>query len=565
MRCAIYARYSSDMQKPESIDDQIRECKRYAEKRGWRVSEEHIYTDYAVTGTDIGRDGYSKLKDAALRQAFDFIVVDDLSQLGRNTAESIHTFSELTFCGVHIASVADGIDTSQKGAKMPFHFKSIMNEFFLDDLRDKVLRGQKGQVERGYSAGGRLYGYTYEEVLDPSGLKDKMGRVKRTGVVVQIDPEQAEVVKKIFEMRAKGCGLRAIAKFLNESKIIPPQLGKRNRVSVTWCPSSVRTILRNAKYIGDWTWNKTKWVKCPGSRKRKRIERPREEWVITRREELRIVPDSLWSAVRKMDRNGVADTTRRTNGQLAGYYGGNTREKHLFSGLLKCGVCGGNMVVVTSKKRGSYYVCGIHRTRGDIGCLNCLRVDRGLVETMLLSGISKTMLNPDTLDSIVRKANRKLTSELSRKHVGTSGLESQRQGIAEQVDNLTAFIMKGNHSARVSALLAQKEEELANIERQLETVNAKGCPAAEPIPVSWVRTQVENLKELFDQYPEKTYLLRQEIKKSLIDKVVMRPPLLKSDRRGYVAEVNADPLSLWGTTSTRSLIGHSATGIRTPV
>jgi DNA invertase Pin-like site-specific DNA recombinase len=106
MRCATCARYSSDMQKPESIDDQIRKCRRCAEKRQWQVSEEHTYTDYAATGTDIGREGYNKLKDAALQHTFDFIMVDDPSRLGRNTAESIRTFSELTFYGVHITSVA---------------------------------------------------------------------------------------------------------------------------------------------------------------------------------------------------------------------------------------------------------------------------------------------------------------------------------------------------------------------------------------------------------------------------------------------------------------------------
>ena len=130
MRCAIYARYSSDMQKPESIDDQIGECKRYIEKRGWHLLEDQVYNDFAITSSDITREGYVRLKQAALQHRFDFIVVDDLSRLGRNTAESIQTFSELTFCGVNIASVADGIDTSQKGAKMPFYFKSIMNEFF---------------------------------------------------------------------------------------------------------------------------------------------------------------------------------------------------------------------------------------------------------------------------------------------------------------------------------------------------------------------------------------------------------------------------------------------------
>ncbi len=405
--------------------------------------------------------------------------------------------------------------------------------------------------------GGRLYGYRYEEMLDPSGVKDRMGRVKRVGVMIQVDPEQAEVVRKIFEMRAKGFGLRAIAKFLNESKITPPRPEKRNRISPTWCPSSVRAILRNPKYVGKWTWNKTKWVKPPGSRERKKVERPPEEWVSNRREDLRIVSDNMWSAVREMDEQQWDHHKRRANGQLVGHYGGNTREKYLFSGLLKCGVCGGNMVVVTSKKRGSYLVCGLHRTRGDAACPNCLHVDRGLVERALLSGISKRMLNPRILDRIVKKANDRLTRELSRKHPGAPELESRRTQVAEQVDNLTQFIMKGNRSPRISELLMQKEKELATIDRELEGAAARGRCVAQPIPGSWVRTQVENLKALFDQFPEKTYLLRQEIKKSLIDKVVMRPDLCESDRRGYVAEVKADPLSLLGTTSTVSPIGHS--------
>ena len=74
MRCAIYARYSSDMQKPESIHDQIRECRSYAEKSGWRVLQDHIYTDCARSGADINRDGYKRLKVSATRKSFDLRV-----------------------------------------------------------------------------------------------------------------------------------------------------------------------------------------------------------------------------------------------------------------------------------------------------------------------------------------------------------------------------------------------------------------------------------------------------------------------------------------------------------
>lgn len=333
----------------------------------------------------------------------------------RNMAESISAFSEITFSGVNIVSVADGIDTSKKGAKMPFYFKSVMNEFFLDSLREQVLRGQKGQVERGYSAGGRLYGYSYEEIFDPTGAKDRMGRLKRLGVTIKIDAEQANIVKKIFEMRIKGHGLKSIAKYLNESKVSPPRPEKRGRISLTWCPSSIREILRNEKYIGDWTWNKTQWNKYPGSKKRKKIDKAKEEWVINRREDLRIISDELWLSVRNSEKSLNTTRVRGYKGQFTGYYGNNTREKYLFSGLLKCGVCGGSMVAITSKKIGSYLVCGLHRTRGDMACPNNTGIDRHLVEKTLLSEISKKLLEPEILQRIVEKTNRKLQALLSEK------------------------------------------------------------------------------------------------------------------------------------------------------
>lgn len=94
------------------------------------------------------------------------------TRLGRDMAESIRIFKDMDLLGVRIVSMADGIDTSTSTSKLPYYFKSIMNEVYLDDPKDKVLRGMKGQVERGYFVGGRVYGYEREEVLDPSGAKD---------------------------------------------------------------------------------------------------------------------------------------------------------------------------------------------------------------------------------------------------------------------------------------------------------------------------------------------------------------------------------------------------------
>ena len=168
MRCAIYARHSTDAQNPRSSDDQARECKRYAEQKGWLVVPGDIFKDEAVSGSDINRTAYTQMKEAATLRSFDCILVDDLSRLGRDMAESAAIYRDLTAIGVRIVSVADGIDTSNPSSKIPFYFKGMMNEMFLDDLKTKIVRGLKSQVIRGYSTGGRVYGYDTRQILDPS-------------------------------------------------------------------------------------------------------------------------------------------------------------------------------------------------------------------------------------------------------------------------------------------------------------------------------------------------------------------------------------------------------------
>ncbi len=246
MRCAICARYSSDVQKRTSINDQIRECRQFVDHKGWQVREEHVYSDKAVSGAEVNRPGYTKLKECAFGRQIDCVVVDDLSLLGRDAGESIHIFQELTAFGIGIASVSDGIETMSQSAKIPYYFKSIANELFLDDLKAKIVRGMKGQVERGYSAGGRVYGYDAVPDLFESGECDKFGRPKRYGVQVKINESEAEVVRKIFEMRELGMGYRAIAYELNGKGIPAPHAGNGSRSGHCGL-GTIRSMLRNEK------------------------------------------------------------------------------------------------------------------------------------------------------------------------------------------------------------------------------------------------------------------------------------------------------------------------------
>jgi DNA invertase Pin-like site-specific DNA recombinase len=155
--CAIYARYSSDLQSPTSIDDQVRLCRAYADAQGWTVVR--IFEDRALSGfASESRQGYQELLAAALgtTSPFDVILVEDLGRLTRNTGEALRLYQRLQLKGIEIVGVSDGIQTNQRGAKVHLTIKGLTNELYLDDLRDKTHRGLTGAFLRGLSAGGRI-------------------------------------------------------------------------------------------------------------------------------------------------------------------------------------------------------------------------------------------------------------------------------------------------------------------------------------------------------------------------------------------------------------------------
>jgi len=90
---------------------------------------------------------------------FSVILVDDLSRLSRDLVETLKLYRRLKRHGVELVAVADGIQTSHQMAKLQITIKGLVNELYLDDLRDKTHRGLTGRALKGRSTGGRLFGY----------------------------------------------------------------------------------------------------------------------------------------------------------------------------------------------------------------------------------------------------------------------------------------------------------------------------------------------------------------------------------------------------------------------
>ena len=150
MKVAAYARYSSEQQSAASLDDQLRNCRAYAERMGWPAPVP--YTDAAISGARADRPGYQRLLQDAHR--FNVILLDDLSRLSRDNVEVQQQVRRLKFAGVRVIAVSDAIDTDDKGHKLGVGLRGLMGELYLDDLREKTHRGLAGRALQGASGGG---------------------------------------------------------------------------------------------------------------------------------------------------------------------------------------------------------------------------------------------------------------------------------------------------------------------------------------------------------------------------------------------------------------------------
>ena len=216
--------------------------------------------------------------------------MDDLSRLSRDNHFLLTLYAELRFHGVRIVSRADSLDSEDPHSKLGFQMRGIVNELYLDDLREKTLRGQLGQKARGFTVGEATYGYRSQPVGEMR--VDRRGRPRPDGYRMMIDSSEATVVRRIFEDFANGKSIKVIVRELNRE-------GVRGRRSLGrgWSPATVSRILKNEKYVGRWTWNRTETRRDPITGRKRRFAKPEGEWHRVADEELRIVSQDVWSRV----------------------------------------------------------------------------------------------------------------------------------------------------------------------------------------------------------------------------------------------------------------------------
>lgn len=236
LRVAVYARFSSDRQNEASIEEQVARCRRFVEERGGALADDLTFADFAVSGASLDRPGFEALMRAVDGRRVDAVVTEDVSRISRDVADAAAVFKQLQYLRVPLLGVGDGIDTSSKTAKMTYTIKSLVDDMYLDGLRDKTRRALEERARAGMATGGLPFGF--KSSPRPDGRKD-----------IKVDNDAAAVVRQIFTAYAGGASRPTIASNLNKAGIDPPR-STRRRGPAEWRQSTIRAVLFNERYIG---------------------------------------------------------------------------------------------------------------------------------------------------------------------------------------------------------------------------------------------------------------------------------------------------------------------------
>ena len=340
---ALYERLSRDdfgkdddqQRESNSISNQKAMLEEFAARQGF-TSIVH-FTDDGISGTCFDRPGFLAMMKEVEAGNVEYLCIKDMSRMGRDYLKVGQIMEILRQRGVRLIAINDGVD-SARGDDDFTPFRNIMNEYYARDTSRKIRSTFQSKGKSGkHLTGTVIYGYLWNEARDQW----------------LVDPEAADVVKRIFAMTIDGYGPYQIASKLKEEKILIPsaylaQHGEGVNKNKTfkdvygWGSSTICNILEKREYLGHTINFKTR----KHFKDKKSHYVPEDEWTIFENTHEAIIDQQTFDLVQKIRGN-----VRR--------YPDGWGEAAPLTGLLYCADCGGKMYVhrTNNGKRISQYTC----------------------------------------------------------------------------------------------------------------------------------------------------------------------------------------------------------------
>ncbi|MFK4581091.1 recombinase family protein [Bradyrhizobium ottawaense] len=445
IRAALYARFSSDRQKDRSIDDQFALCREICAREGMAVTM--TFEDRAISGTGaVNRPGFQAMMRAAEAKLFDVLIAEDIDRISRDQGDWHAARKRLDFLGIHIHT-ANGKVTKIDGA-----LRALMGEMYVENLALHTRRGLEGVIRDGRHAGGRAYGYR--------AVPGKPGEL-------EIVAEEAAIVREIFVDYIGGKTPRQIAHDLNKRRERPPRGRLWNGSTINGHVARGGGMILNDLYAGRVVWNKVKMVKDPTTGKRLSRPNPKEQYKTVEVPHLRIIDEATFRIAQVIKAERRRDATPATAQKARA-------PKRVFSGLIRCGSCGGGMSSVGSDRKGVRLQCSAHRESGS--CDNGRRVYLDEIETLAIKGLRQHLAQPKMIAEYVdaynterKRLKKEASTERARleRRLGEIGREMKRIVDCIVVTGMPPEQFVG----RMRELEAEKTKVMAGLESAKESDN----------------------------------------------------------------------------------------------
>lgn len=429
-RAVLYARFSSDNQRSESIDAQIRAMKAYCKYNHIAIVD--TYVDEAKSATTSQRPAFQKMIADSKLRTFDIVLVHKLDRFSRNRYDSAIYKRELRKNGVAVYSVLENLDNSPESIMMESVLEG-MNEYYSQNLAREVMKGLTENALQGKHTGGRPpLGYDVDVVTRK----------------LVINEEEAKAVRLIFEMYADG---KCYSEILEE-------LFKRNyktKMGKHFLKNSLYGILTNQKYQGTYIYNKSAAKSGDGTRNSHQYKSDDEI----------IAVDG--GCPQLIDKETFAKVQKRMDGNRHTGARANAKHRYLLTGKVFCKSCGKAMV-------GNARFCGrgknlfiTYRCSTKKHSCNNKEINSGYLEKYVVELLEKEIFNVSAIKEIANKIKKEQQVSFADRTKEIEQMKADLDTTNKAIANITEIVVKGQMFDSLLEKLAELEERKNTLEVSL--------------------------------------------------------------------------------------------------
>jgi DNA invertase Pin-like site-specific DNA recombinase len=506
---AAYYRMSTDRQE-DSIDRQRSQVEAYAARQGYAIVRD--YLDEGIAGDEERkRKGFLQMLQDAARGDFAVILCDDKDRFGRfDSITSGYYIKPLRDAGVRLETVAQGrADWTSFAGRVTDAVLQEAKKIESQATSRRVLTQMVQMARKGLWLGGPPpYGY----VLVDDELYGKR--------LVPGDPIHVKAVQLIFRRFAdQGASLQDIGKALYD-RGVPSPSGRP-----FWCVATIRAVLKNRKYVGDFTWNRGSegkysrlgggLVNASDAQTTVRTWNATDDWIV--------IPD-VHEALVSREQYERAQARLAENSKKAGPHGGRrpAGRTFLLTGLLVCGDCGGHMIGTTWAGGVRTYKCGRYHQEGSRSCYSNGIRERGLLKC-IANKLIAVLLDPANLEKLRSEIRRQATADADELPGKLAELERRAADLDRKIEGGLERIMLVSRELvpEMDAMIRRFRAERADVTRQV--LDLKGPqPSREKELDATVRAAESYLFQLRDVLEEADYATARTLLAQMVSRIELQ-------------------------------------------